>query len=654
LGLVGLWLAGAGEVQAQARVLCFGDSITAGYQVAIPYPTRLAANTGHSTINAGVGGETASGGLRRIDNLLMWSSPSHVLILFGTNDINQPNPNLQRSAEVVMEIALRVRAAGAIPIVGTVPPMIGRRAHQNSRVYSLNRHLRSQAAAQGIRVADINAAFGSGSGLMQGDGFHPNDEGQEVIARVFAEQITELLRLTPDVLRVEDTGVAGQAIGVTALGAWTAATGDPWITLVAGTAGTGNGTLTLNVAANAGAARTGAVTVTAGNLAQTLVVSQQMAQLRVRPETICLPSAGTARRTAAVSAHLPWTVTSGRPGWITITSGQNGAGNGRFTFSVAPNAGAARAGYIRVSVGDVTQTLRVNQYAAPVLPGVSAEADFDGDGRAELATYQPRTGLWTVRYATGVRHVFKWYGDSLKTPVPADYDGDGQVDFAVYHARSANWYILRSSDGVTERRYLGRPRAVPVPGDYDGDGRADLAVFHPSYGRWYIRGTTAGSYTAQWGLAGWVPVPADYDGDGVTDLAAYNPADGQWSVLRSANGRALTRRLGSRRYLPVPADYDGDGKADVAVYHHALGYWRIRQSSDNQLVRGQLGGGAVLPVPGDYDGDGRADLAVFDPATRTWQILYSASGLLTTQRLGGPNEIPVLAWPMIHDWLGLR
>lgn len=185
---VSSWL---GVAHAQSIVLCIGDSITEGVNVASPYPSRLANNTGHRVINAGIGGEKAAQGLARIDALLTQHSPCNVLILFGANDVWSPSTDLRSSANSVLQIALRARAYGATPVIGTTTPFIAppRRADTPARVREFNNYVRSYASANGIRLADIYSAFGSGSGLLVSDGVHPNDAGMEVIARTFAPKL---------------------------------------------------------------------------------------------------------------------------------------------------------------------------------------------------------------------------------------------------------------------------------------------------------------------------------------------------------------------------------------------------------------------------------------------------------------------------------
>ncbi|MGD9613420.1 MAG: GDSL-type esterase/lipase family protein [Kiritimatiellia bacterium] len=636
------------SARAQTRILCAGDSITAGYGVSVSYPTRLHRNTGLEVINAGVGGMWSSYGLDHIDEWMLYFDPTQVLILYGTNDTNDPYQDYRQSAEAVMETARKVRSYGAIPIIGTIPPKIGPREYQMPRVQTFNAYLRTHAANEGILLADIEAAFGSGSGLFQSDGFHPNDAGSEVIARTFADKI-RFLALEPVSRSVSETGATGQNVAVTANQPWTALADQAWITITSGGSGTGNGTIVYDVAPNAGAARSGTITVANAGFSGTFTVQQAAATLALSPNSVALPSRAAAGRTFGVKALQAWTATADQP-WIAIVGGGAGAGNGTVTYDVQANAGGARAGTITVSLGGLSRTFTVNQWPAATMPGVSAESDFDGDGWADLATFNPTSATWRVWFGTGTQWTLQW-GSAGMVPVPADYNGDGLFDFALYQPSSGTWYVLESG-GRSRKVQFGWGPTVPVPGDYDGDGKADLAIFNPASGFWYVLASAAGGYSAQWGWPGVVPVPADYDGDGAVDLGIYTPASGNWSILQSGNGQLLRKAWGAPTLVPVPGDYNSDGRADIAAFNRASGQWFAALTGGGSRTA-KLGWASTVPVPADYDGDGQTDYAVYNRDSRIWYIVESSTGGLVKRPWGEKGDIPAQLTPQIHSWFGL-
>ena len=137
---------------------------------------------------------------------------------------------------------------------------------------------------------------------------------------------------------------------------WTAASSVQWITLVEGASGSGSAAVRFMVASNSGAARTGRIEV-AGT---TFVVSQTGANCSyaINPTSASIASTG-GSGTVAVSAAAgcSWRATS-NAGWITITSGATGTGNGTVGFRVGDLSGSTRTGTLAIAglTFTVTQT----------------------------------------------------------------------------------------------------------------------------------------------------------------------------------------------------------------------------------------------------------------------------------------------------------
>jgi hypothetical protein len=204
----------------------------------------------------------------------------------------------------------------------------------------------------------------------------------------------------------ETIGAAGGIGTVTLSGLatcnWSAVSNASWIAIIAGSNGTGPGTVQFRIAANpAVSARSGSITI-AG---QEFIVSQDAAAPAPAPCAFVVSSptqsvganGGTGQITVTASAPTcAWTASS-VTSWLTVSSGANGTGDGTMTYVAAANATTSQRSGTLIVAGE---TIVVTQAAtAPCTFSLSASsqsvAASGGSGTVTVSA-SADSCAWTV------------------------------------------------------------------------------------------------------------------------------------------------------------------------------------------------------------------------------------------------------------------
>lgn len=170
-------------------VACIGDSITQGYKCeGAPYPSRLAAKTGKTVLNFGVGGSTSAYGTSIIASVVA-RKPGYVCILFGSNDaIMSRGP--EHAAANIRNIIQVCKDHNCVPIVGTPPKMIGAHALYDPAAAAIAAAIKVVAKEMGVACVDFYTAFGDGVEFLNpDDGLHLSNAGGDKIADGFSSKL---------------------------------------------------------------------------------------------------------------------------------------------------------------------------------------------------------------------------------------------------------------------------------------------------------------------------------------------------------------------------------------------------------------------------------------------------------------------------------
>src|SRR5262249_8860712 len=175
--------------------------------------------------------------------------------------------------------------------------------------------------------------------------------------------------------------------------AWTSSTDASWIHLPPGASGSGPATVTLNIDANTGPARTGTFTIGL----QTVTVNQSSATCvyTVSPLSLTSPLDGGALTvTVTTGAGCTWSSSSNAP-FIRVTSGNTGTGPGTVTLAVDA-ATSARVGSVNVAGQTVTVTQSAPSACSYTLSIGSQISGYPNGGSFPVTVTTAAGCVWTA------------------------------------------------------------------------------------------------------------------------------------------------------------------------------------------------------------------------------------------------------------------
>jgi acyl-CoA thioesterase-1 len=185
-------------VTKKKTIVFFGNSLTAGYglspEQAFPALVQKKIDSlglSYQVVNAGVSGETSSGGNTRIDWILQ--QPVDIFVLeLGANDglrgilLSETKKNLQ---EIIDKVKTKYPNAKLIFAGMQIPPSMGQT--YTTEFKNIFTELAEKNAM--ILIPFLLEGVGGEPELNQQDGIHPNEEGSHIVAENVWKVLEKLL-----------------------------------------------------------------------------------------------------------------------------------------------------------------------------------------------------------------------------------------------------------------------------------------------------------------------------------------------------------------------------------------------------------------------------------------------------------------------------
>jgi uncharacterized protein (TIGR03437 family) len=446
---------------------------------------------------------------------------------------------------------------------------------------------------------------------------------------------------------------------------WTVSPSDAWITVNTGNSGSGNTTVnyTVSPSTNAGP-RTGSIRIN-----EAIIIIKQagttVCQYSLSPESKSygpLGGPGTLDLTTQPGCALgiealdePW-VSFISQSWDAVS------GKGTLNFEVpVNNSGVARIAKIFLAGGKIftiTQSRANSGCADPAfapaqtipaagVPFAVASADFNGDGRPDLAVVNLTPGSVSIFLNNGGTALtgptnFP-VGNSPFALTAADFNRDGRMDLAVANSESNTVSILRGdgagSFGPANNVNVGSAPSALDAADFNLDGKPDLIVANlNSGGASVLLGDGSGGFGSALSLSTGTGARAvlvgDFNKDGKPDAAFANREQNVMSIfLGNGDGSFIAGNSYATGIEPLwlaTGDFNLDGNPDLVSANrlsNSVTLW-LGRGNGSFLNEGEFateGGPRSISVA-DFNLDGAPDLAVTSFTTNSLIILLGNGG----------------------------
>ena len=194
--------------QARAEKIVFlGDSITDGhtYPQLVAQALREANEKVPTVVNAGIGGDTAAGMLKRLDRDVFVHKPGMMTLSVGINDSGRVSAaDFERDVRALADRVVKEN----VKLVILTTSILGKGLEDRAaRTQAYDDILRKVAAGHHAPVAEVkrlmSAAREKGELLIEEDQVHPNFAGQRLIARAVLDALGYANVPVPKELKLE-------------------------------------------------------------------------------------------------------------------------------------------------------------------------------------------------------------------------------------------------------------------------------------------------------------------------------------------------------------------------------------------------------------------------------------------------------------------